>query len=189
MNTVVSLVDSSCVARARRGDHEAFTQLVEQHHARVWRFLLKWVGNRHDADELVQETFLAAWQRLPGFRGESQFATWLLGIAINLARNHRNRDKAKHAEIELPDDDFLGTLLAAHPDPLSLMQQKSTLAALDQAIARLPEDMRDVMRLVKLEGLSLELAASVLGIPAGTVKSRLSRAKERLLAELKDYLT
>ncbi len=189
MNSVVSLADSSYVARARGGDHQAFTQLVEQHHVRVWRFLLKYVGNPHDADELVQETFMAAWQRLPGFRGDSQFSTWLLGIAFNLARNHRNRNHAKHCEVALPEDDFLETLLIACPDPLHLMCQKSTLTALDRAIAGLPEEMRDVMRLVKLDGLSLEQAASVLDKPVGTIKSRLSRAKEQLLGDLKDYLS
>ncbi len=188
MNEVATIGNKILVDRARSGDSEAFSRLVREHHAQVWRFLMKWVRNRDDAEELAQETFLAAWRGLANFRGAAQFSTWLLGIALNLARNHHNRSAARNREAELPDEEHLADLLAPAPGPHELLVQKSTLAALDRAIARLPRDMREVIVMVTLEGLALGETAAMLGIPVGTVKSRLSRAKERLLQDMEGYL-
>ena len=189
MNQVFDLPAAARLARARDGDQRAFGQLVELHHPRVWRFLLRRVGNRHDADELTQETFLAAWQRLPGFRGEAQFTTWLLGIALNLARNHHNRRQAQRREVELPDEAALDAALGAGGDPLGQLQLRGTLAALERAIAGLPEEMREALRLVRFDGLSLEQAGVVLGTPVGTIKSRLARGRDRLSDEMSEYLS
>ena len=182
----IATIGKSLVERARMGDRCAFSLLVEEHYKRVWRFLLKWVRNPHDAEELAQETFLAAWRRLSGFRGESQFSTWLLGIALNLARNHHNRSSSQH-EDELQEEAHLQAL--SLDDPCDLLQQKTMLVALDAALSRLPQEMREVMLLVRLEGLSLDEAASILDIPLGTVKSRLARARGKLREEMEDYFS
>jgi len=188
MNEIASLRSKQWLESARNGDQRAFSRLVEEHYARVWRFLMKWVGNRDDAEDLAQETFLAAWRGLSAFKGAAQFSTWLIGIALNLARNHSNRLPAKNREVELPDEEHLENLLAPAPDPHDLLVQKSTMAVPDRAIARLPREMREAIVLVRLEELSLEEAAAVLNVPVGTVKSRLSRAKEKLLRDMEGYL-
>ena len=175
------------VAQAAAGDSAAFDVLVKEHYQRVLRFQMKWCRNQADAQELTQETFFAAWQKIASFRRDSKFSTWLLGIALNLARNHCNRGPARH-EAELPDDDHLEALLGANISPEGHLSERQTLGALDRALARLPADMREVTVLVRLEGLAMQDVASMLAIPIGTVKSRLSRAREQLAQELKSYL-
>ena len=175
------------VVQAAAGDAAAFDVLVEDHYQRVLRFQMKWCRNQADAQELAQETFFTAWQKIASFRRDSQFSTWLLGIALNLARNHCNRGPARH-EAELPDDDHLEALLGADTSPEAHLSERQTLTALDRALARLPADMREVTVLVRLEGLALQDVANLLTIPIGTVKSRLSRAREQLAQELKSYL-
>ena len=173
---------------ARGGDAVAFDELVRLHHLRVWRFILKSVANPHDAEELAQETFLAAWRNFASFRGDAQFSTWLLGIALNLARNHCNRSPARR-EVELPEADQLDALFSEAQDPYEQMRLKQQLQALQNALAQLPNELREAITLVRLEGLSLEEAALLLDIPLGTIKSRLSRARSRLNEELCAHLS
>lgn len=177
----------SQVGQAAAGDSAAFNLLVKDHYQRVLRFQMKWCRNQADAQELAQETFFIAWQKIASFRRESKFSTWLLGIALNLARNRSNRGPARH-EAELADDDHLEALLGADADPASQLAERQTLSALDRAMARLPADMREVTVLVRLEGMALQDVADMLAIPLGTVKSRLSRARSQLALELKDCL-
>lgn len=177
------------VEQARNGNQDAFNKLMEAYYSRVWRFLLKWVKNRDDAEELTQETFLAAWRALPGYRAGSQFSTWLLGIALNLARNHHNRVVKKRLnDVELDEALYLERPGGHDIEPESQYQRKQAMIALQQSIDRLPEDMREVMVMVKLEGMLLEDVASMLGIPSGTVKSRLSRAKTKLMEDMGRHL-
>ena len=176
------------VEQARNGDEAAFSALVQEFHNNVWRFILKSVHNPQDAEELTQETFISAWRSLQTFRGESKFSTWLLGIALNIARNHCNRS-ASRKEVELPDEHVLESLLPQAEDPLALTQSKQMLQELDRAIARLPSELREVVLLVRLEDLALEEAAALLQIPLGTVKSRLSRARERLSEDMYTHMS
>jgi RNA polymerase sigma-70 factor (ECF subfamily) len=189
MSRLLLIEGERWVEQARNGNQEAFGKLTEAYYSRVWRFLLKWVKNRDDAEELAQETFLAAWRALPGYRAGSKFSTWLLGIALNLARNHHNRTvKKRSRDVELDESLYLETPGGHDTEPDRQYERKQTMRALEDAIGRLPDDMREVVTMVKLEGMLLDEVASVLGIPAGTVKSRLSRAKSKLLEEVGPYL-
>jgi RNA polymerase sigma-70 factor (ECF subfamily) len=189
MNKMLTIEGGRWVERARNGDHDAFASLVDAYHARVWRFLLKWVKNRDDAEELTQETFLAAWRALPTFRAGSQFSTWLLGIALNLARNHHNRTvKKRSRDVELDDTIYMETPSGYEVEPDSRLERLQAMETLQRAIDKLPEDMRQVLIMVRLEGMQLEEVAQVLGIPSGTVKSRLSRAKARLMEDMAPHL-
>lgn len=176
------------VERARGGDEAAFSALVREFHSNVWRFILKSVHNPQDAEELTQETFISAWRSLQTFRGESKFSTWLLGIALNIARNHCNRS-ASRKEVALPEDNVLESLLPQAEDPSELTRSKQMLLELDRAISRLPVELQEVVILVRLEDLSLEEAACALQIPLGTVKSRLSRARERLTEDMFTHMS
>lgn len=168
------------IALARGGNTSAFDELLRQFHGRVWRFTLKWVRTPQDADDLTQEIFIVAWRRLPGFRGDSAFSTWLLGIALNIARNHHNRGPGRR-EVDLPEDDVLDLLLDTADDPSDIVDRRRQLVELDTAIRQLPPELRETLVMVRLEGLSLQEAATLQGVPLGTIKSRLNRAKERLL--------
>ncbi|MGI4847647.1 MAG: RNA polymerase sigma factor [Janthinobacterium lividum] len=188
MNKIVALEAQRWIENARKGDEVAFANLTKAHYAQVWRFLFKWVKNRDDAEELAQETFLAAWRSLPHFRSDSKFSTWLLGIALNLARNHHNRSPARNREVELDEAAHLDTPASPGSDPQVHFEHMATIRALDRAINRLPADMREIMLLIKVEGLSMEEVASMLSLPLGTVKSRLSRGKEKLTEDMRVYL-
>jgi RNA polymerase sigma-70 factor (ECF subfamily) len=188
MTKIIALEAQRWLENACKGDEAAFSLLTKAHYAQVWRFLFKWVKNRDDAEELAQETFLAAWRSLPKFRSDSKFSTWLLGIALNLARNHHNRSASRTREVELDEAAHLETPASPGSDPQVQFELTARIRALDRAIARLPEDMREIMLLIKVEGLSMEQAASMLNLPLGTVKSRLSRGKEKLLEEMRHHL-
>lgn len=189
MSKILAIEGDRWVQRAQNGDQQAFALLVDAYHTRVWRFLLKWVRNRDDAEELAQETFLAAWRALPSFRAGSQFSTWLLGIALNLARNHHNRTVKKLSRnVELDETIYMETPSGADIEPDAQFERKQAMEALQRAIDTLPEDMREVLIMVRIEGMQLEEVAKLLGIPSGTVKSRLSRAKGRLMEQMGAYL-
>lgn len=148
----------------------------------VYCFLLKALGNRAEADDLTQETLTLALQALPGFRGECRLSTWLLGIALNVMRNHSRL--ARH-RIEVNAPDALANM-AGDDDPARRLLRDRDLLQLRRAIDGLPAEFRDAILLVSIQELSYEEAAAALRVPVGTVRSRLSRGRallrERLLA-------
>ena len=167
------------VAQAAAGDSVAFDALVKEHYQRVLRFQMKWCRNQADAQELAQETFFAAWQKIGSFRRESKFSTWLLGIALNLARNHCNRGPARR-EAELPDDDHLDALLGADTSPENHLSERQTLTALDRALARLSDGERAAIVACYYQDLSHEEAALALDLPLGTVKTHILQGRNKL---------
>ncbi|PNY81929.1 RNA polymerase sigma factor [Deinococcus koreensis] len=160
--------DLAHLRRVQAGDQGALRALYDAHHAGLYRFLRASLG-REDAEEVLQDVFVTAWQRAGTFRGASTVSTWLYGIA----RNHaRNRSRQVKVTWELQESDALHS-----PEQLDF------LAAL-QAVRRLPTKEREVVELVSLGELSLQEAAQVLGVPLGTVKSRQHAARAKLRAEL-----
>lgn len=174
--------DSQLVQAALAGDAFAYRTLVERHGQRVFRFLAKHVTRFDDAEDLAQDTFLQAYRSLSAYRGEAKFSTWLIGIALNVARNHANRS----APAAAGEDDLLEAVAAAD-DPEQSAQATAKLRAVQRAVACLPAEQRDCVALVFFQGLSYEDAGRILALPTGTVKSRLFRARTRLAAALKDY--
>lgn len=169
------------IAKARTGNASAFADILKMLQGRVWRFALKWVRNPDDAEEITQEVFFIAWRNLDQFRGDSAFSTWLLGIALNIARNHIQRGPQRR-ETELPEDEeVIAHYLPQGRDPASLLEIQQDIERLDKAIRALPMELRETLTLVRLEGLSLADTARLLNIPLGTVKSRLHLARARLL--------
>jgi len=157
------------LARAQAGDAGAFARLYRDHHRRIYALCLRLAADRGTAEELTQDTFVKAWQRLDGFRGDARFSTWLHRIAVNTAISHRRR----HAWLKLNtafDDDARADVAA----PPGLVRD------LDRAIARLPTRARHVFVLIDVEGYSHEEAASALGMAVGTSKAHLHRARTLL---------
>lgn len=156
-------------------------ETIAGHRTRVFRFILKSVRSASDAEDLAQRTLLTALAARTKFRGESSVLTWLLGIALNTVRAHRRAQR----KAELHDgDDALATLLSRDDDPASALARRQEIQRVRDAVAALPDDMRELVILVSLEGLDYESAAALLDIPVGTVRSRLHRAK----AQLRDHL-
>lgn len=167
--------DAELVAAARRGEKFAFARLMQAHQQGVRGFLRRACGNADEADDLAQETFLSAWERLVQFRGESSLRSWLCGIAYKkmlAARRSSSRAKARdHRYFEESDQ------VTSQGDP-------SMNAALQTAMKELPVDQRACVALCLAGGYSHSEAAEALEMPLGTVKSHVNRGRERLLAAL-----
>lgn len=180
--------DRACVLEVINGRPESFNAIVLRHQARVQRFLLRHTQQSDDAQDLAQETFVQAYLKLPAWRGDARFSTWLLGVALNLARNHANRSpRLRHAHVEL-DDEIRGRDLVDTHDPCQALADSARHAAMQAAINALPAELREPLVLVAIEGLAYDETALLLGIPAGTLKSRLNRARRRLRATLAGHL-
>lgn len=169
------------IARARRGDADAFEQLVVAYREQVFRLALRMCGSEADADEVAQEAFLSAWKALPNFRGESQFSTWLYQLTTHAAIDLMRREKRQIAAADITE------VSAADPAPSPQQQaeQSEQREIVRDAILQLAPEQREVVVLRFMEELSYEEIGAVLKLPPGTVKSRLNRAK----AQLKEILS
>jgi RNA polymerase sigma factor (sigma-70 family) len=146
----------------------------------VLRFICKYEYNAQDAQDLAQEAFLQAFRALPSFSYRSRFSTWLIGIAFNLIKNHISRTPNKqHTHLDVDQQPASVSDLSSD-NPARAYENKQLIAAMELAIADLPQHMRDALILVANEGLSYEEVAETLGVPVGTVKSRLCRARVQL---------
>ncbi|MDQ3673930.1 MAG: sigma-70 family RNA polymerase sigma factor [Gemmatimonadota bacterium] len=157
----------SDVERARQGDPEAFAALVQQFTPSIYRLARTMIGDAAAADA-VQETFLSVWRELPRLRDASRFSPWLYRIAVNRCRSMR-RDRHWIREIALVED----SPVALSSDPRDPIEARVTLA---RALPRLSIDQRTVIALHYGANLTIVEAASVLGVPVGTFKSRLNAA-------------
>ena len=167
------MTDSELIARVLvSDDHAAFATLVRTHQSAVRNFLRHLTGGDHAlADDLAQETFVQAYRGLNRFRGAASFSTWLLGIAHNHWRNARRRQRTVSLEPE-----HLATLDPA-PSPARLSDLQQDLA---HALRQLAPDEQTALHLTYQQGLSHGEIADVLQWPLGTVKTHLSRSKEKL---------
>ncbi len=173
--------DAELVARTRGGHREAFSELVRRHHERIFQTVYALVGNRDDADDLVQDVFLKAYCSLSSFQGQSQFYTWLYRIGVNCcldwmkSRNRRKNLLQEKTERHEPEKAF------SHPEASDRRVLRRELQEiLEEALATLPPEYRSAVVLREIDGLSYDEIASVLGCSDGTVKSRLFRARARL---------
>lgn len=168
------------VSRARAGDREAFGALVEQYRDNVYRLAYRMCGNAYDADEAAQEAFVAAWRALPNFRGDAKFSTWLYRLTTNAAIDVMRREKRHQTVgdgemIEVADD---------ADSPQETVERTEQQEAVQEALATLSEEYREVLLLRYMEELDYAEIAEVLKLPSGTVKSRINRAKAALKAAL-----
>jgi len=185
--------DPELVARARTGDRAALRRLVERHQRRVFQLAMGIVRDRDEALDVVQETFVKVHRCLPEFKGESAFGTWVHRIACNLAIDAvRRRGRGERVEVEentLTDEagsagDWSGS--GANPQQNALRRELGE--RLGRALEGLSENHRAILLLRELDGLSYEELAKVLGIPKGTVMSRLFHARHRMQQSLRPYL-
>lgn len=195
--------DRDLVALAARGDGSAFAELVVRHQDRVYAVALHLLRDPSDAEEVAQETFLAALEKLQTFRGDAAFGTWLHRVAANAAlmrlrRRRRSPERASLPEAALDDllprFDAAGHLVADHvghdwSKPADeQLADREVRRAVEGAVQNLPEDYRIVFVLRDVDGFSSEAMADMLGISIGAVKSRLHRARLALRARLGAFL-
>jgi RNA polymerase sigma-70 factor (ECF subfamily) len=179
--------EAEAVRRARDGDREAFRVLVERHQGRAYRLALRVLRDEEGARDVVQDAFLKAWGSLDRFEGRSGFYTWLYRIVMNLCLDRRRRSRTRRevewseAAVAEAGTPALADSGAAPDEALDRSQLRGLLA---RAIQALPDDARRTIELREIDGLSYQEIAQALGIPKGTVMSRLHYARRRLAAAL-----
>jgi RNA polymerase sigma-70 factor (ECF subfamily) len=188
----MSLGDRLFIARLRARDERAFQELVGQYGDRVFGLVFRFVGNRAEAEDVAQEVFVTVWKSIETFRAESRLSTWLFRIAANHAKNRikylSRRSTDRGGLEEAPEGalaDLGGAATHAHVHgPDAALEAAQRGGALERAIASLDEDQRLVVILRDVEELSYDEIGEITGLPEGTVKSRLHRAR----LALKEFL-
>ena len=171
--------EQQLIQQAQAGDQSAFELLVERYQKPVYHQALRLLSSPEDAADVTQEVFLKAWRNLPSFRGESGFSTWLYRLTDNAAIDLLRREKKRRGESSL-DDETLGwdaALADPAPTPHQAAEREDLRRAVSDGLARLSEEHRRVLVLREINGLSYEEIGSLLGLTAGTVKSRIARAR------------
>lgn len=187
----LATAEAGLIRRCIAGDEAASTELVFQHHHLVLGLATHLLGDRDEALDLSQEVFMRVFRTLHRFRGQSSLRTWIFRIVINQARNRQRwwRRRQRSAQVSLDEhirehgDLFLGAD-ASTPD--RELARKELGARLHAALQHLPFDQRTALVLREIEGLRYDDIAFSLGLPVGTVKSRLTRARQALRVELAD---
>lgn len=171
--------------RLKRREEAAFNELVRLHQERVYRLVLRFVHDATEAEDVAQEVFVNVFKAIAGFREDAQLSTWIFRIAVNQAKNRikylgrRQRDAQKTLE----DDAGDGTMMhaARHEDrPDRVVEGLQSESLMIRALAMLDDDQRELVTLRDLENLSYEELQEVTGLAAGTVKSKLHRARVAL---------
>ena len=179
--------EKGLVDQCRHGDQQAFARLVALHEGMVLNLAARLLGDGEEARDAAQEVFLQVYRMLGRFEGRSSLKTWIYRIVVNHCRNRqrwwrrRRRDRSVTLEDVSPADAVeLSSRSAAGTDPYEECRRHERELRVRSALARLSFDHRTVLLLREVEGLSCEEIAGTLGLPEGTVKSRLSRARESL---------
>jgi len=167
--------DHQLVERSRAGDVAAFEELVRRHQSRAYGVAYRLLGNKEDAQEVAQEAFARAYFRLGEFRGTAQFRTWLYRILVNLAVDYLRRRRP-----EVREEDAVLQPVSNRENPGAHLHQQELRQRITRAIEVLPADLRTVIVLREMEGLSYSEIARVIRRPVGTVMSRLFHARQRL---------
>ena len=180
--------EAALIARCTTGDEVACAELVAAHQRMVYGLAFNLLGNRDDALDLSQDVFLRVFRTLPRFRGQSALRTWIYRIVVNQARNRQRWWRRRHRAEQVSLDDYLRNFgdLEARQDilPDRLLASKETAAKIWQAMDRLSFEQRTALILREVDGLRYDEIAYSLDVAVGTVKSRLTRARQTLRAEL-----
>jgi RNA polymerase sigma-70 factor, ECF subfamily len=180
--------EAALIERCNAGDETACAELVAAHQRMVFSLAMHLLGDRDEALDVSQEVFLRVFRTLSGFRGQSALRTWIYRIVINQARNRQRWWRRRHRGSQVSLDEHLTQFgdVESKRDVLPDRQlaSKETAAHIWQALDRLPFDQRTALVLREIDGLRYEEIAFSLGVAVGTVKSRLTRARQSLRADL-----
>lgn len=185
-------VDQILVKSVQGGNQHAFGLLVLKYQRKLMRLILFFVKDYAEAEDLVQETFIKAYQALATFRGESAFYTWLYRIGVNSAKTHLSlqRRKAFVQEVDQEPEQLRGTTvgLGEPATPDSVLASKQLAEQVNDAMSSLSEELRMAISLREIEGLSYEEIAVMMKCPIGTVRSRIFRARDIIAVKIRPFL-
>ena len=179
--------DEQIVERALSGDADAFGEIVQRWERRIFALAYGILGREEEARDATQETFIAAFRNLRGFRGEAKVSSWLHRIAVNqcITRQRRARTRAENSlEAETGGDQFIAP---AHASPARQAEGRERTDAVRRAVLALPPELREVIVMKEFEELTFQEIADALDVPLSTVKSRLYTALKQLRLRLEKY--
>jgi RNA polymerase sigma-70 factor (ECF subfamily) len=190
----MSELERTLLRRLRDRDERAFRELIDSHRDRVFNITFRMLGNRAEAEDVAQEVFITVFKTIETFREQSKFSTWLYRVTVNhcknrikyLARRH-DRDRDELDETSREANGAAGAPLR-HVQPDRALEGAQLEALLQEAIANLDDDQRVVVVLRDVEDLSMEEICEITGLPDGTVKSRLHRARLVLRKRLQRHV-
>jgi RNA polymerase sigma-70 factor (ECF subfamily) len=171
--------DAALLKAVGNGNKQAMQTLYMRHHVGIYRFVLRLSKNHSLAEDVVSDVFLDVWRQAGSFKGNSQVSTWLLAITRNKALSalRRRVDEAL-------DDDMAAMIGDPADDPETVLDRKDRGAIVRECLAHLSSDHREVLDLVYYHGKSVDEIADIIGIPVGTVKTRMFYARDRLRKQL-----
>jgi RNA polymerase sigma-70 factor (ECF subfamily) len=180
------------VSQAREGDTRAFGELVRRYEGKIFRLAQHVTNNREDAEDVLQETFMKAYEHLDQFKGDSKFYTWIVRIAVNqalmkLRRRKTDKSVSLDEQIDTGEDTIVREIAAWDEDPEQRFSREELGDILDHAVDSLEPPYRSVFVLRDVEELSTEETAEALGLSIPAVKSRLLRARLQLREKLTRY--
>lgn len=186
-------IDRQLVARAQRGDKQAFELLVEKYQRKLARLLSRFIRDPAEVEDVTQEAFVKAYRALPAFRGDSAFYTWLYRIGINTAKNYlmamgRRAPTSTEVEAEAAEGLEEGEQLRDINTPESVLLSNEIARTVNATIEQLPEELRTAIQMREIEGMSYEDIAKAMDCPIGTVRSRIFRAREAIAQQLRPLL-
>ena len=178
------LTDQQLVEKVQKGDKRAFDLLVLKYQHKIFAIISRFVKDPMEVQDVAQESFIKAYRAIGSFRGDSAFYTWIYRIAINTSKNYlvsRGR-RPPATDVEIDDDEGYTTAdqLRDIASPEQHLARDQLKEQVNEAIRKLPEDLRTAVTLREMEGLSYEDIAEVMGCPVGTVRSRIFRAREAI---------
>lgn len=188
--------DADIVARCLGGDVEAFEGLVRRHEKKMINIAYRVIGDFEEACEAVQDAFVSAYRSLGKFKAESSFSTWLCSIVLNLSRNRLRQVKSRRGReaVSLDNPVPAGTGSVAVesasdcPSALEELERKETRKWIERCIEALDAEFREAIVLRDLQGFSYGEIGGMLGVPEGTVKSRIHRARDAMRECLKRFM-
>ena len=193
--TTVSLRERLLVRRLRERDERAFKELVDEHRDKVFNLTYRMLNNRAEAEDVAQEVFISVFKTIETFREESKFSTWLYRVTVNHCKNRikylaRRHDRDQDELDETSEQDAAAAVTAPRPSPRpdKAMESAQTEKMLQEAIGELDEDHRVLVVLRDVEDLSIEEICEITGLPDGTIKSRLHRARMALRKKIQRHL-
>jgi RNA polymerase sigma-70 factor, ECF subfamily len=182
-------LDKNLIASALSGSQDAYRELMERHRAAIFHIVFKFVREKEASADLVQETFMKAFASLETYRSEYKFSTWLYRIAANSAIDYLRKQRIRTLSLDSHSDDEESSAsmdvadLSYHPE--MELEERERRISIQDAIDSLPEKYRIVIMYRHKDDRSYEEIAEALGIPIGTVKARIFRARELLKKKLK----
>jgi RNA polymerase sigma-70 factor, ECF subfamily len=173
----------SAVSRAQHGDVDAFGDLYREHAGRVFALCVRMSGDRIHAQELMQDVFVRAWERLASFRGDASFGSWLHRLAVNVVLTGARTDRRREARVTLAED-LAAVESGGGSSARRQVADPGTAIDIERAIAALPPGARSAFVLHDVEGFSHAEIAELTGLAEGTIRAQLHRARKLLMEAL-----